>query len=110
MKISQFYVQNMTEIKTYSKVYKDEISKLILHIQKEEFEKWLSENATNVQQAQAHGKQEGENFGVVEFVVTLNDGKSYMKRITIEPSVDFETTAKTYIDSVATKYNLTLSQ
>lgn len=79
-------------------------------IQKEEFEKWLSENAANVQKAHTHWKQDGDNFGVVEFVVTLNDGKSYMKRVAIEPSAHIEATAKAYIDSVATKYNLTLPQ
>jgi lysyl-tRNA synthetase class 1 len=78
-------------------------------IQKEDFEKWLSENAANVQKAQAHWRQDSENFGVVELVVTLNDGKSYRKRVAVESTTDFETTAKTYVDSVATKYNLTLS-
>ena len=75
-------------------------------IQKDEFERWLSENAANVQQAAVEAKCEGNTFGVVEFTFMLNDGKSYRKRVAIDPSEDFQAVAQAYIEFVKKQYNL----
>ena len=108
---SEFLVRRFTELPVEREMVREETI-----IETQEFEEWISENREQIEKAQitteswpTDASDNKPNGDLVEWIITCQDGKKYMKRTSVSPKKNGDG-AEGYVQDLADRFQLPVEE
>ncbi len=108
---SEFLVRRFTELPVEREMVREETI-----IETQEFEEWISENREQIEKAEitteawpTDASDNKPNGDLVEWIITCQDGKKYMKRTSVSPKKNGDG-AEGYVQDLADRFQLPVEE